>query len=165
MSRMFLRDSCWLNKNRPHSQSDHYFHVLRIISPKLSTIPPVCLLVDVLIRFLCRSKILQIMHLLLKAIDTDHSHYEPRSDSTIIPYLFFLIMLPNVTGARGTVIFDVTFIPVYQQRPELIFAGRRRYPTSHLAFTSIKQIPSRISKLELHFSAKAEILEITPLMT
>ena len=64
-----------------------------------------------------------------------------------------------------SLLFDFTFIPVYQQRPELIFAGRRRYPISHLAFTSIRQTPSRTSELELHFSTEAEILEITPLIT
>ncbi len=86
------------------------------------------------------SKIVQIMDLLLKAIDMDHSHSEPKSKPINMPYLFFFIMLRDVTGAQGTVIFGVTWIPVYQQRPELIFGTGRRFLTFQFAFTSIRYL-------------------------
>lgn len=84
------------------------------------------------------SKFVQIIHVLLKATKTDHSRQESKSDPKIIPYPLFLIMLRDVTGARGAIIINVMLIPVYQQRPELIFGGGRRFSTSYFAFTSIR---------------------------
>ena len=98
------------------------------------------------------SKIVQIMDLLLKAIDMDHSHSEAKNEPIIMPYLFF-IMLRDVTGAQGTVIFGVTWIPVYQQRPELIFGTGRRFLTFQFAFTSIRYLRNiRIRTSLLHRS-------------
>ena len=53
MSRMFLRDGRWLNSDRLRLHFGHYFHVLRIISPKESTILPGRLLVKIH-RLLCK---------------------------------------------------------------------------------------------------------------
>ena len=124
---MFLRDRRWLNSDRPCLHLGHYFHVLRIISPKETTILPGRLLVKSRSIIMQESKLVQIIHVLLKATKTDHSRQESKSDPKIIPYPLSLKVLRDVTGARGTVTVNVMLIPVYQQRPELIFGGGRRF--------------------------------------
>ena len=83
------------------------------------------------------SKIEQIIPLSLEATDRDHSNQEPKSYPRAAPYPSFLIMLRHVTGAQGTVIFNFTLIPVYQQRPMLIF-GRGTVSRYRFTLTSTR---------------------------
>ena len=48
-------------------------------------------------------------------------------------------MLWDVTGVQGTVIFNVTLIPEYQQRPVLIF-GRGTVTTFRFTLISISSL-------------------------